>query len=119
MTLLYCLIAALIVVILVVAYVALGRDRFAAAWAGIPGPWRTVINVTVGSGAAVVGPEVIDWVTHADLPPWLSLVLVPFLTAAVRALNPGDGPDTGGYGRTVQGEVVEGVDNGATPPVVE
>ena len=49
------LLAALILLIAVVAYIVVGRDRVERAWDDLPGPVRTVLNVFVAGSVAVVG----------------------------------------------------------------
>jgi hypothetical protein len=100
------LLAALILVIAVGAYVWLGPEKFAAAWARIPGPWRTVLNLALASLLAYGGPELITAINGSDIPAWLQPVLVLPLTVLIRSANPADGPATGGYGKVVQDEVV-------------
>lgn len=85
-----------ILLIAVIAYVALGRDRFAVAWDALPGPVKTVLNVFVAGGLAVILGAVISakGVTGVD---WQAIGLdalnAAFLGVAVavlRWLNPVD-----------------------------
>jgi hypothetical protein len=103
---LYILLGLAIVVALVIAYVALGPDAFERAWARIPGPLRTWINVGVALVVTVGGAQLVEYLTNASIPTWIKAILVPFVTSGIRAINPGDGPETGGYGKTVPGEVL-------------
>lgn len=97
------LLVALILLVAVVAYIALGRDRVEAAWDGLPGPVRTVLNVFVAGSVAVVGAAVVNagGVTDVD---WqatgvaaLNAGALGVVTALLRAINPVD--DAYGLGK--------------------
>lgn len=98
------LLALLIVVVLVVAYVAFGRDRVEAEWDALPGPFRTVLNVFVAGSAAVVGAAVVQagGVTGVDWPATgvaaLNAGALGVVTAVLRAINPVD--DAYGLGKS-------------------
>lgn len=90
------LLAALILLIAAIAYVALGRDRLEVAWDSLPGPVRTVLNVFV-SGAALVavaavvraqGITDVDWYATGEAA--LNAGALGVATAIGRALNPLD-----------------------------
>lgn len=97
------LLAALIVLIAVIAYIALGRDRVGAAWDNLPGPVRTVLNVFVAGSVAVAGAAVVQagGVTGVDWPATgvaaLNAGALGVFTAILRAINPID--DAYGLGK--------------------
>ncbi len=90
------LLLALLVVGFVVAYVALGRARFEAAWDSIPGPVKTFINVFLyGSIGAVVAAVVlakgvtgVDWYATGETA--LNAGALGVAIAIGRALAPWD-----------------------------
>jgi hypothetical protein len=112
MLVLYVLLGVAIIVAVVIAVAALGVDRFARVWEAVPAPLRTILNVAVAAAITVGGGALVNYVTSLNLPPWLAAIAVPFVTALVRALNPGDGVLTSGYGFGASSS--EGVDAGTT-----
>lgn len=83
-------IAVTLILCLVVAAVAVGPDRFGRFWLWLPAPVRTWINVSVGAAVSAGLPLLVNALTELDLPAWVSVVLLPFATSAVRAINPAD-----------------------------
>lgn len=97
------LLAALILLVAIIGYVVLGRDRLEVAWDNLPGPIRTVLNVFVSGAVLVVVAAVVraQGVTDVD---WqatgvaaLNAGALGVATAIGRALNPLD--DAYGLGR--------------------
>lgn len=99
---------ALILVVIVVAYVALGRDRVEVAWDSLPGPVRTILNVFVAGGLVVIfgavvtaqGVTGVDWqATGIDA---LDAAFLGVAVAILRAINPLD--DAYGLGKSKAGD---------------
>lgn len=86
----------LLLLLVVVGAVAVGPERFGIAWNALPVWLRTWLNVSVGAALSAALPLAVNYLTTLDLPAWVSVVLLPFLTSLVRAVNPADGA----YGRT-------------------
>ena len=97
------LLVALILLIAVIAYVALGHDRVERAWDDLPGPVKTVLNVFVAGSVAVVGAAVVNagGITDVDWPATGTAALnagaLGVVTAILRAINPID--DAYGLGK--------------------
>lgn len=97
------LLVALILLIAVVAYIALGRDRVERAWDDLPGPVKTVLNVFVAGSVAIVGAAVVnaggvtdvDWAATGTAA--LNAGALGVVTAILRATNPVD--DAYGLGK--------------------
>lgn len=130
--LLYVLLTLAILTAVIIAVVAVGPTRFIAAWNAIPAVVRTWLNVAAAALLAAGGSALLEWISDADIPLWVKITAVPFLTSLVRAVNPADnayglvltppsvdpGPVLSPYVVTpLVTDTSQGTDAGTTPPV--